>query len=153
MTQLARILCITTAILGSGFSGARAQDTLATTEILRQYEAQKKNAAVAAVLEYTFPFVGYAYAGNWRRGLAPGGMALGGFLLLAPCAYTDLGPCSDNQQIAALAGITLIVASRIWGAVGASHTATDHNRTLRQRLQIEPGRTPDGFALGVRLRL
>jgi hypothetical protein len=155
MTHFVRTLCVAAAVLVAGAAPALAQDTLATSRVVQQYEAQKKSAVLAGALEYAFPFAGYVYAGNWRRGLAPGALFLGGFLLVTPCAYNDLGPCSDNQQKALLAGAALIVVSKIWGVVGAAHTASDYNQTLRERLQIEPVRARDGYALriGVQLRL
>jgi hypothetical protein len=147
-----RLVLLATVLLGSCGTGARAQDTLYTAR-LREYESEKKNAVVAGALEYAFPFAGYAYAGNWRQGVWPGAMYITGFALMLPCAYSDLEPCSTEQQQRLVAGVFLLVASRIWGTVGAAHTASAHNRALRERLQIEPARTRDGLALRLGLRV
>lgn len=53
-----------------------------------QYEAQKKSAWAAGVLEYAVPLAGYAYAGDWRRGLWPAGLWIAGGMLFVVPAIT-----------------------------------------------------------------
>ena len=149
-----RSLLVVIFLAGVGVSSAWAQDTLSTpARLLREYEAQKKSPVLAGVLEYSFPFAGYAYAGNFRGGLWPAALFMGGFALATPCLFNDLEPCSEDAQRSALTGLVLILASRVWGITGAAHTANDHNRALRQRLQIEPARAPDGLALRISVRV
>jgi hypothetical protein len=153
MTKL-RALLLVIFLAVTGVSSAQAQDTLsAAGKLVREYESQKKNPVLAGVFEYAFPFAGYAYAGNWRGGLWPAALYMGGFALATPCLFADLEPCSEGAQQTAIAGLVLILASRVWGITGAAHTANDYNRALRQRLQIEPARSPDGLALRIGVRL
>jgi hypothetical protein len=110
--------------------------------VIAEYNALKKSAWTAGLLEYVIPLVGYSYAGDWRRGLWPTGATVAGILMVSPC----LDPCADSAVPWAWAGLMLAGASRIWGIVGAVDTANDHNRALRVRLDIEP--LDGGFAVG-----
>jgi hypothetical protein len=93
-----RLLWLVAFLAASGVQTARAQDSL--TSRLRQYESDKKNPIVAGALEYTFPFAGYAYAGNWRGGVLPGAVLVTGVALVLPC----LEPCTSEQQQRLIAG-------------------------------------------------
>ena len=82
--------------------GARAQDRpQAPNEDASQVVViSEKSPFAAGVLEvFTLPTIGYAYAGNWRRGIPSGLVRLGGLGLIISQQLTIFGdppPCRDR---------------------------------------------------------
>ena len=132
---------------------AQERDTTQTPAavLLMRYEADKKSVALAGFLEYLFPFAGYAYAGKASKGIWPSAMFLGGIAMMVPCLNEN--GCSEDAEETAILGFWLMVGGKVWGIVGASNTASSYNRGLRERLQIEPARTRDGYALKLGMRV
>jgi hypothetical protein len=91
--------------------------------------APQRNPTTAGVLEaLTIPTLGYAYAGNWARGLPPAMIQLLGVGLILEqqyclCIFEDPPPCEG----ACTAGIILVVGARLWAMVDASSTAKRSN--------------------------
>jgi hypothetical protein len=132
---------------GLSRASAQVQDSVPQLAVvLQQYEQQRKSGWTAGFLEYLLPLLGYSCAGDWRRGLWPAWLWIsGGLLMTVPCTYVE--DCTDSDWELILVGLTAVVASRVWGVVGAVHTAQDYNRALRVRLNIEP--TAQGLSAGV----
>lgn len=99
-----------------------AQDTDARL----QYEAGRKNEAVALGLEAMLPVLGHSYAGDARRGLPPA--IVSGLGIVAVFA-------TDNLTVARL-GVLAYLGGRGWGLYSAYGTAQDANRALRERLGV-----------------
>jgi len=90
-------------------------------------QANTHSPVAAGIIEWlTFPTLGYAYAGDWSRGLLPNAVRVGtivGFL----STYDDDGDqCSSACAVWGVAA----VASTVWAVVGAVNTAKDHNRVV-----------------------
>lgn len=110
------------------------------------YDAEKRNEWVAAGLELvlpTVPTLGHAYAGDWKRGIPPATLRMGG---LAFSMYSFFGCSSEDDEVCSWLGVGggfVFLGGLAWGVVSAYHTARDGNRALRERLGIQ-----SSFALG-----
>jgi hypothetical protein len=126
---------------GQGASG-QASDTV--------YVGSHHNPVTAGVLEFfSFPTAGFAYAGDWSRGLLPNAFRLGSGIAFA-ATYDDGGDeCDDACALWAIA----FLGSTIWATVEAANTAKDYNARMREPRElvlIEPS-PAGGLSLGVRL--
>lgn len=87
------------------------------------YNDQKRNAWLATGIEALVPTVGHAYAGNWKRGLLPAAVGIGGYAVAFSVLDSCEGECTDSQNsqigLAALVGI----GGNIWGLISAYDTA------------------------------
>jgi len=125
------------------------------------YENQKKNPAIALVLEFVIPGVGSIYADHAAGAAITWGLAIGGFAVIiwgvkrasdqqAQCEAANqaqgvYSPCSSHVDVAPiLLGVLAILGGRIYGFVDAYTSAGDYNRALAQRLGL-----PGTVSLGV----
>ena len=115
----------------------RPQPGMATSETLLRYESEKRNEAVALLIEWFIPVVGHAYAGDAKAGLLPAGVTVGGLALVVGGAASCLDfECEGGAAAAVTAGLVATASGRIWGIVSAYRTAGKTNRELRQRLGL-----------------
>ena len=93
----------------------------------------EKSPFAAGVLEVlTLPTIGYAYAGNWRRGIPSGLVRLGGVGLVASQQFTIFGdppPCRDR----CVAGAVILGLGTIWALIDAVGTTKRENEKRRER--------------------
>lgn len=95
---------------------AQAPEFLAPTDTL--YFTESRSALVSAFLEFSVPMLGYAWAGNWKRGLLPNTVRIGGVALMLA------GWTGDDGTLAAT-GIVAAVTGTVWAVVGAGVTAAE----------------------------
>ena len=104
------------------------------------YNAQKKHEWLAVGLEVILPTAGHAYSGDWRRGVTPAILQIGG-LAVVSAVYSDCGSvntCTSNQDITMGTAAIVAVGGAVWSYVSAYYTAAGRNRDLRDRLGITP---------------
>jgi hypothetical protein len=133
---------------------------------LMAYENDKKNEAVALLLDLFIPGVGSIYADHAVGALVTWGGMIGGLALIV--AGVDQGLGSDDATAHSsndgvglvLFGAAAIVGFRIYGIVDAYRSAKDYNARLAQSLglsgvglSLAPLRTPQGTALAPTLTL
>lgn len=116
----------------------------------------EKSPVAAAVFELYVPLTGYAYAGDWKRGIPAAALWAGGVAALAygAACVTD-GPgegCSEARRRAGELGWLAAAISRLWGGVGAYRTAREHHRAAGTGPNPVLVRRDDG-RLGIGLRL
>ncbi len=78
--------------------------------------AESRSALLSGVLEWLVPTVGYAYAGDWKGGLLPNTVRIGGTI-----AY--LASDANNCEAVCTAGLLAGVGGTVWAIVGAAKTA------------------------------
>jgi hypothetical protein len=119
------------------------QDTSLTLRIF-QYENEKKSPGLAVALNL-IPPLGYAYAGNVKRGLIPAAFVWGGAIaavaIQGDCVVYDYywGFCQEwenEDSPAYLAASFAIVGGFVWGLVDSYSTVQARNRRLRERLKL-----------------
>lgn len=111
----------------------------------------------AGLLEWAVPTVGYAYAGNWRRGIVPNLVVVGGLVLTLNAFVeesmdvwtADEPECDTGCWI----GLALLVGGKIWAIAGAVDEASDFNRRLRGAVSAMTLETTAGGGLSVGLRV
>jgi hypothetical protein len=114
-----------------------------------------RSPVLAGALELLMPVptLGYAYAGNWRRGLLPGGVqVLGLFLVSAGVGgviFDGLFGGDDDASCGALCpvGATMIVGGRVWATVGAARTARTRNLERGGALSLQWVPTSGGIGI------
>lgn len=128
-------------------------DTLivSTTEVV---VVSEKSSWAAGVLEWAIPTAGYAYAGNWSRGIPPAIIRISGAVLW----FSDLGldPFADTScEGACVVGAVLTVGGTIWGVADAAATAKRENKKRRAAAVRGVGIIPEfgGGRRGVRVYL
>lgn len=139
---LSKLACATAFILflGAPFRvsvGAQGSDTATVDQAL-------KSPLLAGILEYAVPIAGHAYAGNWKRGIAPGLLRLGAVALLAPAFDC---PCESSVEALAETGLLLGAVSIVWGVTSAVTTTQKHNERVRRRLRLSVIRNAHGLAV------
>jgi hypothetical protein len=142
-----------------GATSASAQATpqpAAGADAIARYGLEKKDEAIAALIEAVIPVLGHHYAGDAGRGVKPLLVSGGGLLLAivgasSGCQAEFDGTCLEpgNPGMVAL-GLLVYTGGRIWGVVSAYNTASEYNRVLRERLRLslDIGREPG--TVGVR---
>ncbi len=97
----------------------------------------------AATLEFLFPFLGHAYAGDPRRGIAPAVPRVAGLLATGHAMRT--GTVTTLHEV----GLLLGCGGWVWSIVSAWRTAGDWNRAARDRNEaVREGRGVEtGFAI------
>ena len=111
-----------------------------------------KSAVLAGVLEWLVPTVGFAYAGDWKRGLPPAAVTLAGVVLFAATFEFHIFSESECNGTCTI-GLLMAAGGRIWGIIDAVDTAKDFNRALAQNgleLGLMPG--PAGLTLAASWR-
>ncbi len=102
----------------------------------------------AGVVEWVLPSAGFAYAGDWKRGLLPNAIRVASIVTIVAGAEDDGDSCGNG---CAALGLT-VVASTIWAVIGAVNTAHDHNARVREPRSFIMGPAPQGgVSLGFRL--
>ena len=133
-----------------------AQELASTTEPGVDHHDHRAP-VMAGALDFFLPTLGYAYAGDWRRGLLPGGVRIVGVGLIVhglSKATVDglFGGDADCGSQCSL-GLGMVVVGTVWGTVGAARTAHLHNRNVAgASVSLQPawvGEGP-GVAVGVR---
>ena len=116
-------------------TGARAQDppTAPNQDAPRVVVISEKSPFGAGVLEvFTLPTIGYAYAGNWRRGIPSGLVRVGGMGLVMSQQLTFFGdppPCRDL----CVAGAVMLGLGTIWALIDVVGTTKRENEKRRLR--------------------
>lgn len=123
-----------------------------------QDEQARKSPVVAAILGAYVPLAGYAYAGRWKRGLAPQALWIAGFAGMAYAGDCEGGDgaseCSGTRETVGGLGWVSASASVFWGGIGAFRTARAYNRGLEEGLRIELRPAADGgMSVGFRVLL
>lgn len=93
---------------------------------------------VSGFLEYWLPTAGYAYAGDWKRGLLPNAVRMGGMVLF----IKNLDGGSGGQFVL---GLFSGFGGTVWAVVGASKTASRRSHAPRP---IESGLVVSPSAVG-----
>ncbi len=137
--------------------GARAQDRpQAPNEDASQVVViSERSPVLAGALEvFTLPTIGYAYAGNWRRGIPSGLVRLGGLGLILSQQFTTLGdppPCRGR----CVAGAVIFGWGTIWALIDVVGTTKRENQKQRERaveVAVLPNVRSFGASLAVRVR-
>ena len=137
--------------------GARAQDRpQAPNEDAPQVVViSEKSPFVAGVLEvFVLPTVGYAYAGNWSRGIPSALVRIVGLGLVVEQQFTIFGkppPCEGQCVV----GAVLYGVGTIWAAIDAAGTAKRENEKRRERavgVAVLPNIHSFGASHAVRIR-
>lgn len=92
-----------------------------------------KSPVTAGVLEWFVPTLGYAYAGNWSRGIPPALVRVTGVILIFSqqfVLFDEPPPCRGE----CLAGVALLLGGTVWAIVDAGNTATRQNARRRASL-------------------
>lgn len=91
---------------------------------------------VAGGLELFLPTVGFAYAGDWARGIPPNLVRVGAVVGIVA---SDACDGEGDDTACAVLGLTLL-ASHVWAVVGAVGTARDRGTsTPSSGLLLSPG--------------
>lgn len=99
-------------------------------------DAGWRNESIASGLELFFPLAGHAYAGDWKRGIKPAALRTIG---MAGALYWYSTGCFDDVcEWVGVGGTLAFFIGWPWSVVSAGRTARDWNRSLRERLGIEP---------------
>lgn len=115
----------------------------------RAMAQSNRSSGLASTLELFIPTAGFAYAGEWTRGLLPNAVRIGSVVGIVSHCDPDRG---DRGTCAAFAGVLLV--SHIWATVGAANTARDRNRSLgaaAPRLVVLQGPADGALSVGLRL--
>jgi hypothetical protein len=151
---------------GTSFGQAPASEDRSAAIILREGpiewsprrfdfhdEGGRRSPVGAAILGAYVPLAGYAYAGSWKRGIAPQALWLSFAAGMAYASDCDSdGGCSSTQETVGAVAWMAGVASVFWGGVGAYRTARAHNRAVEERPQIEARSGGDGsVSVGLRV--
>ena len=139
-------------LLGLALAALASQPTVvegqqATTDTV--FVAGERSVVLSGVLEY-FPTLGFAYAGDWKRGFLPNAFRVASFIGLF--STVDFLDSSSPDTAETVWGVALI-ATTVWAVVGAVNTAKDHNRAVRAtRTQLSVAPAPfGGVSVGLRL--
>ena len=109
----------------------------------------ERSAVLSGVLEY-FPTLGFAYAGDWKRGFLPNAFRVASLIgLVSTLDFPD----SSSPDTAEIGWGVAAGATTVWAVVGAVNTAKDHNRAVRAtRTQLSVAPAPfGGVSVGLRL--
>jgi len=106
----------------------------------------------AGFLEAFIPTAGFAYAGDWKRGLVPNAVRLGALVVVF--SRSDFLLADECDGDATCEAFSLVAtAATIWAIVGAVQTAHEHNASVVQRrASLFVGPAPrGGVSVGIRL--
>ena len=116
-----------------------------------------RSPVVAGLIEPFVPTLGYAYAGDWRRGLLPAGVRVVGVGLIVhglSKATVDglFGGDADCGSQCSL-GLGMFMVGTVWGTVGAARTAHLHNRNVAgASISLQPAWVGEGPGVAARVR-
>ncbi len=120
----------------------------ATTDTV--FVGGERSAILSGVLEY-FPTVGFAYAGDWKRGFLPNAFRVVSYIGFA--STVDFYGGGDTPETDEVVWGVAMVATTVWAVVGAVNTARDRNRAVRAtRPQLSVAPAPlGGVSVGLQL--
>lgn len=125
------------------------------TDNWQRYNSEKKEPALAGLLEVIVPLVGHAYAGDISRGVVPTLISGGGLVLMfasvGSAASGDLAGFTSTYGL----GLLAYLGGRVYGVISAVQTANDFNNDLKRKLNLSivPLRNPDNsFVVGLDLK-
>ena len=134
MRQIPTVLSVSTsAILLALATSLQAQDTsrAPASNTAQVVVISEKSAVGAGVLEWAIPTVGYAYAGNWSRGIPSALIRIAGGLLVIDQQFVIFGdppPCEGQ----CILGGAMALGGTIWAVIDAGGTARRENERRRQ---------------------
>ncbi len=143
-----QVILLGLALTALGSQPAVVDGQQATTDTV--FLGGERSAVLSGVLEY-FPTLGFAYAGDWKRGFLPNAFRVASFIGAA-VYYDPLGN-ESNSDTALAVWVSAVVATSVWAVVGAVNTAKDHNTAVRAR-RTQPSVAPapfGGVSVGLRL--
>lgn len=152
MTRATTVAVACTALLWAGQAGAQDVPT-ADGDSASVVVVSEKSPVAAGVLEWVFPTIGYAYAGNWTRGLPSGLVRITGAVLIVSQQFVIFGeppPCRDE----CVAGAIMLVGGTVWAIIDAGRTASKENERRRASLlgaSVAPTFGPAGAGLAFRV--
>jgi hypothetical protein len=127
-------------------AGAQVTPT-ARSDSVQTIVVADKSAFAAGALEWMIPTVGYAYAGNWSRGILPGLVRISGMGLLfshLSLMWLEDAPCRGR----CVAGCVMGLGGAVWAVVDAANTAKRENRRRRAAAGVSIVPTVDHNGLG-----
>jgi len=139
------VLIVLTSLFSFPVSDVSAQVEAADTVVL----VEPRSAFLSGLIEYFVPTVGYAYAGNWKKGLLPNAVRTAGFI-----AAVSADDSVDDCEAVCVAGAVAAVGGTIWAIFGAQRTAKRRERgprPLEDRVFLESGPL-GGVTVGFRWR-
>ena len=141
------LLCLTLAAFASQPTVVEGQQ--ATTDTV--FVGGERSNVLSGVIELYLPTVGFAYAGDWKRGLLPNALRIGSFIGLL--STVDCLDDSSSSDTAAGLWVTAFLGTTVWAVVEAVNTANDRNRAVRlRRAQLSVAPAPfGGVSVGLRL--
>ena len=115
-----------------------------------EVEGERSN-VLSGVIELYLPTVGFAYAGDWKRGLLPNAIRIGS--LIGFFSTVDLFDSSSSSDDAAGLWAIAFLGATVWAVVEAVNTANDRNDAIRvRRAQLSVAPAPfGGVSVGLRL--
>ncbi len=153
MTQLCRMAWVCGILLITAV-GARAQEGPTTRgggDAQSVAVVSEKSPVAAGVLEWAFPTLGYAYAGNWSRGVPSALVRITGLVLFMEDQFVIFGeppPCEGQCVL----GVAMALGGTIWAIVDAGRTATRENERKRASVlgaTVVPTYGPAGPGIGL----
>ena len=133
----------------------RAQDLPGATDSTNPTSVSDRSAAAAVVLEWALPTVGYAYAGNWSRGIPPAVVRLLGFAMVLDHQFTIFGsppPCEGQCAF----GYGIAAAGTVWAMFDVARTTTRENarrRAAAVEVSVAPSSGRNGLGVGLRVTM
>lgn len=131
----------------------RAQDVVSPAADPAPVFIQERSPVLAGVLDVFIPTAGYAYAGNWKRGLPSAAVRVVGLVLVMEhIVVTPLWGETDCDA-GCIIGQVLLLGGTAWAGWDAAATARRTNERLRSRvlgLTLAPSGS-GGMRMGVRL--
>ena len=126
---------------------------LAFSALAAPVAAQSERSPIlAGAFELFLPTTGFAYAGDWKRGLLPNAVRIGSVVGIVA---TDACADDDESGGTCIALVAALAISHVWATVGAVKTAQDRNRALEaapRELVLRPGPTSGSLSFGLAIR-
>jgi len=132
---------------GAPYGSAYGNSYGVNPQAMMFYDNEKKNGAIALLLEFLVPGVGSVYADHGIGALITWGLMIGGVVVIVwdlesqittnPDGTTTTNGSFDATPV--LLGVGMILAGRIYGFVDSYSSCTNYNRALAQRLGLPVG--------------
>jgi hypothetical protein len=124
------LLWLTTGLHAQEPSGSQVADPPPVVVI------SEKSPVAAGVLEWVIPTAGYAYSGNWSRGIPSAVVRVAGLVLWFNEASWSgaghvMGEGPSCRTTACSIGLAAVVGGTIWGVLDAAATTTRGNERRR----------------------
>ena len=128
-TSVLLFLSATLSLFSPRMGVAQTASGLPASDEMRVVVISEKSPFLAGVLELvTFPTIGYAYAGNWKRGLPSAAVRILGFALWGEQMVSlDSDPCDAR----CVSGLLMLIGGWVWAASDAAGTARRTNEKRR----------------------